>query len=41
MVTGGEDLTPIEVQEAAKVIEEIKDEDANVIWGMSLDPSYE
>lgn len=41
VVTGGEDLTPIEVQEAAKVIEEIKDEDANVIWGMSLDPSYE
>ena len=41
VVTWWEDLTPVEVQEAAKVIEEIKDEDANVIWGMSLDPSYE
>ena len=32
VVTGGEDLTPVEVQEAAKVLDEIKDEDANVIW---------
>jgi len=41
VVTGGEDLTPVEVQEAAKVLDEIKDEDANVIWWMTLDPSYE
>lgn len=40
-VTGGEDLTPIEVQEAARVIEEIADPDANIIWWMTFDDSYE
>lgn len=40
-VTGGDDLTPIEVQEAARVIEEIADPDAMIIWGMTFDPSYE
>ncbi|HMT01046.1 MAG TPA: cell division protein FtsZ [Candidatus Absconditabacterales bacterium] len=39
-VTGGEDLTPIEVNEAAKVIADIADPDANIIWGMTLDESY-
>lgn len=40
-VTGGEDLTPIEVQDAARIIEEIADPEANIIWGMSIDESYE
>lgn len=40
-VTWWEDLTPIEVQEAARVVEEIADEDANIIWWMTFDPSYE
>ncbi len=40
-VTGGDDLTPIEVQEAARVIEEIADPDAMIIWGMTFDQSYE
>lgn len=40
-VAGGPDLTPIEVQEAAAVIEEIVDPDANIIWGMTFDESYE
>ena len=40
-VSGGEDLTPIEVQEAASVIEEILDDDVNMIWGMSFDDSLE
>ncbi len=40
-VTGWDDLTPIEVQEAARVVEEIADEDANIIWWMTFDPSYE
>jgi cell division protein FtsZ len=31
-VTGGEDLTPMEVQEAASIVEEIAAEDANIIW---------
>lgn len=39
-VTGGEDLTPIEVNEAAKVIADIADPDANIIWWMTLDESY-
>lgn len=34
-------MTPIEVQEAAAVIEEIVDPDANIIWGMTFDESYE
>ncbi len=40
-VTGGDDLTPIEVQEAARIVEEIADPDANIIWGMSIDESYQ
>lgn len=31
-VTGGNNLTPIEVQEASKIVEEIADPDANIIW---------
>lgn len=40
-VTGGHDLTPIEVQEAAAIIEELCDPDVNLIWGMTLDESYD
>ncbi|MCS6982752.1 MAG: cell division protein FtsZ [Candidatus Absconditabacterales bacterium] len=40
-VTGGDDLTPIEVQEAADVVREILDENVNMIWGLKIDPSYE
>lgn len=40
-MTGGEDLTPIEVQEAAQIVEEILDEDVKMIWGMTFDESYE
>ena len=40
-VTGGEDLTPLEVQEAANIVSEIADPDANIIWGMTLDENYE
>jgi cell division protein FtsZ len=40
-VTGGEDLTPVEVQDAARIVEEIADPDANIIWGMTYDESYQ
>ncbi len=40
-VSGGTDLTPTEVQEAASVIEEIIDPEVNMIWGMSFDESME
>ncbi len=40
-VTWWEDLTPMEVQEAANVIREIADEDADIIWWMTMDSSYE
>jgi len=40
-VTGWEDLTPIEVQEASRIIEEIADPAANIIWGMSFDDTYD
>ncbi len=40
-VAGWLDLTPVEVQEAAAIIEEIADPDANIIWGMTFDESYE
>lgn len=40
-VTWWDDLTPIEVQEAAKIIEEITDSNANIIWWMTFDESYE
>jgi cell division GTPase FtsZ len=34
-------LTPVEVQDAARIVEEIADPDANIIWGMTYDESYE
>lgn len=40
-VTWGHDLTPIEVQEAAAVIEDIIDPEANMIWWMTFDETYE
>lgn len=40
-VTGWEDLTPIEVQDAARIVEEIADPDSNTIWGMTYDDSYQ
>ncbi len=40
-VTGWHDLTPVEVKEAASVVEEIIDSDVNMIWGMTFDESYE
>lgn len=40
-VTWWDDLTPIEVQEAADVVREILDENVNMIWGLKIDPSYE
>ena len=39
-VTGGNNLTPIEVQEASKIVEEIADPDANIIWWMTIDDDY-
>lgn len=38
-VTGGHDLTPAEVREAAAVVEEIIDPDVNFFWWMTLDES--
>jgi cell division protein FtsZ len=40
-VSGGHDLTPAEVREAAAVIEEIIDDDVNFFWGMTLDENME
>jgi len=40
-VTGGHDLTPAEVREAASVVEEIIDPDVNYYRGMTLDDSME
>lgn len=40
-VTGWEDLTPIEVQEAARIVEDIADSDANIIWWMTFDEAYD
>lgn len=40
-VTWGSDLTPVEVQEAAAIVEELADPDVNMVWGMTLDESYE
>ncbi len=40
-VTGGPDLTPIEVQEAAAIVEELADPDVNLVWGMTLDEWYD
>lgn len=40
-VTWWEDLTPIEVQEAARIVEDIADSDANIIWWMTFDEAYD
>ena len=40
-VSGGSDLTPTEVQEAASIVEEIIDDDVNMIWWMSFDETME
>lgn len=40
-VTWWDDLTPIEVQDAARVVEEISDVEANIIWWMTFDDSYD
>ncbi|MDD2537669.1 MAG: cell division protein FtsZ [Candidatus Absconditabacteria bacterium] len=40
-VSGGLDLTPVEVQEAAAIVEDILDPDVNMIWGMSIDESFD
>lgn len=40
-VTWWHDLTPVEVKEAAAVVEEIIDTDVNMIWWMTFDESYE
>ena len=40
-VSGGHDLTPAEVREAAAVVEEIIDPDVNFFWGMTLDESMD
>ncbi len=40
-VSGGHDLTPAEVREAAAVVEEIIDPDVNFFWWMTLDESME
>ena len=40
-VSWGNDLTPIEVQEAASIVEEILDPEAEMIWWMSFDESFE
>ncbi len=34
-------MTPIEVQEAAAIIEGLCDPDVNLVWGMTLDESYD
>lgn len=39
-VTGWDDLTPMEVQDASRVVEEIADPEAMIVWGMTFDESY-
>lgn len=39
-VTGGNSVTPMEVREAAQIVEEIADPDARIIWGMTIDEDY-
>jgi cell division protein FtsZ len=39
-VTGGDDLTMKEVNKAAEIIREISSEEANIIFGASVDPEY-
>ena len=40
-VTGGTDMTLLEVDEAANVISDQADPDANIIFGAAFDPSLE
>jgi len=40
-VSGWHDLTPTEVREAASIVEEIIDPEANFFWGMTFDESME
>ncbi|MBI4339962.1 MAG: cell division protein FtsZ [Chloroflexi bacterium] len=40
-ITGGPDLTLSEVHKAAELVESVADPDANIIFGMSKDPSLE
>ncbi|MFA7717240.1 MAG: cell division protein FtsZ [Candidatus Absconditabacterales bacterium] len=40
-VSGGHDLTPAEVREAAAIVEEIIDPDVNFFWGMTLDETMD
>jgi cell division protein FtsZ len=40
-ITGGEDLTLVEVNEAASVIQEHADPDANIIFGTVIDPAIQ
>jgi cell division protein FtsZ len=40
-VTGGPDLSLIEVSEASSIVQEAADEDANIIFGAVVDPSLE
>ncbi len=39
-VTGGNSVTPMEVREAASIVEEIAWADSRIIWGMTLDEDY-
>lgn len=39
-ITGGEDLSMYEIDEAAKVITEAADPEANIIFGSVVDPAY-
>ena len=40
-VTGGSDLSLIEVSEASSIVQEAADEDANIIFGAVVDPALE
>lgn len=40
-ITGGHDLSMFEVDEAARVITSACDQDANIIFGATVDPSFE
>lgn len=40
-VTGGADVGIFEIHEAARIINEASDEDANIIWGSAVDPEME
>lgn len=41
VVAWGVDLTLFEVQEASAIIEDIKDPDAEIFWGMTIDEDFE